>query len=132
MRQAVQFDALLDGEAHRTADLFMSGAEGNALVNQISCRGHGIQIARLRRFAHALAIEFEGGREPRNEIQHLRHKADGKDRLLGLLHVFIVGQRQPFELHRHRLRRAMNAPHLGANQLGQIGILLLRHRARSR
>ena len=60
-----------------------------------------------------------------------RHKIDCKCRLLRLLHVFIVGQRQSFQLQRDGLRRAVDAAHFGADQLRQVGILLLRHGARS-
>jgi hypothetical protein len=49
---------LFDGEAHGVADLLVRGAEGNALVDEISGRGHGIQVAGLRGFVHALAIEL--------------------------------------------------------------------------
>ncbi len=47
-RQIAQFDAFFDGEAHGVADLLVRRAEGNALVDKVSRRGHGIQIARLR------------------------------------------------------------------------------------
>src|SRR5215469_18457606 len=42
--QAVQFDALFDSEAHRLADFLVRFAEGNALVNEVSCSSHSIQI----------------------------------------------------------------------------------------
>src|SRR5271157_968695 len=41
--EIAQLDSLLNGEAHGIADLFVRGAEWNALVNEISCRGHCIQ-----------------------------------------------------------------------------------------
>ena len=56
--EVVQLDAFFDGEAHSIADLLVRGAEGNALVDEISGRGHGIEIAGLRGFVHALAIEL--------------------------------------------------------------------------
>ncbi len=46
-RQIAEFDAFFDGKANCIADLLVRGAEGNALVNEIGCRGHRIQIARL-------------------------------------------------------------------------------------
>ena len=120
-REIVQLDAFFEGEAHRVADLLVRSAERNALVDEIGSRGHGVQIAGLRSFAHALAIELKRRGKARHQREHLRHKLDGKSRLLGLLHVFIVGQRQAFELQRHCLRRAMNAADFGAQQLGESG-----------
>ncbi len=61
--------------------------------------------------------------------EHERNKFDGKDRLLGLLHVLIVGERQAFELQRDGLRGAVDASDLGADELGEVGIFLLRHGA---
>ncbi len=98
-------------------------------MNQISGSGHCIQIAGLRRIVHALAIELKGGGEVGQEGEHPRDKVRGEGRLLSLLHVLIVGQRQAFELKRDGLRRAVDAADLGADQLGKIGILLLRHGA---
>ena len=74
-------------------------------------------------------LNCESGGEARHKREHLRHKLDGKRRLLSLLHVFIVGQGQAFELQRDGLRCAVNAADLGADQLGEVGILLLRHGA---
>ena len=107
----------------------MRGAEGNALVDEVSGSGHRIQIARLRRLAHTLAIELKSSGEACYESEHLRNKFDGKGRLLGLLHIFIVGQRQAFELQSDSLGRAVDAADLGADQLGEVGILFLRHGA---
>src|ERR1035438_230907 len=56
--EIVQLDALFEGKAHGVADLLMRGAEGNALVNQIRSRSHGIQVAGVRGIVHALAIEL--------------------------------------------------------------------------
>ena len=58
-RQIVQLDTFFKGEAHRVSDLLVRGAEGNAFVNEVSCRCHGIQIARGCRGFHAFAIEVE-------------------------------------------------------------------------
>ena len=57
--QLVQFHALFQRKANRVADLLVRRAEGNALVHEVGRRGHRIQIARLRRLAHALAIELQ-------------------------------------------------------------------------
>ncbi len=124
-----EFDAFFKSEAHGVADLLVRGAEGNALVDEVSGGGHGIEIAGLRGFVHACAIELKGGGEAGHKREHLRNEVDAEGRLLRLLHVFIVGQRQAFELQRHCLRSAVNAADLGADQLSEVGIFLLRHGA---
>src|ERR1039458_9272727 len=59
--EAVKLNTLFKSEAHSFAHFFMSGAERNALVNQIGRRGHCIEEARLCCLAHAVAIELDGG-----------------------------------------------------------------------
>jgi len=127
--EVVEFDAFLKSEADGIADFLVRGAEWNSLVDEIGCGGHCIEVARLRGFIHTLAIELEGCGETRHEVEHCGHEFDGKSRLLSLLHVFIVGQGQPFELQCDGLRSSMDTADFCADELGEIGILLLRHGA---
>ncbi len=125
----VQLDAFFKGEANGVADLLVRGTEGNSLVHEVGGGGHGVEVAGLSRFAHAGEVELERRGEARYESQHLRHKFNGECRLLCLLHIFIVGQRQALQLQRDCLGSAVNASDFGANQFGEIGIFLLRHGA---
>src|SRR5580698_3293909 len=129
--EIAKLDAFLESEANGVTDLFMCGAEWNALVHEIRGGGHGVEIAGLRCIVHALAIELKRRSETSDEGEHGRHKLNLECRLLGLLHVFIVGQRQAFELQSDSFRGAVDSSDFGADQLGQIGIFLLRHGARS-
>ena len=128
-REITELDTFFERKAHGIADFLVSGAEGHAFVNEVGGRGHRVQIAGLRSITHAILIELEGGSKPGHELEHLRNKADRECRLLGLLHVFIVGQRQAFELQDDGLGRAVNAANFGANEFGEVGIFLLRHGA---
>src|SRR5580692_9700865 len=80
--EIAQLDAFLQSEADGSADFLVRGAEGNALVDEIGCGGHGIEITGLRGLSHALAIEVNGSGEARDKCQHGRHKLDGERRLL--------------------------------------------------
>ena len=61
-----EFDTFFNSEAHGMADLLVCRPEGNSLVDEIGGRGHGIQVALLRSFVHALAIELESGGKARD------------------------------------------------------------------
>ncbi len=67
--ERVEFDALFEREADGVADLLVRGAEGNAFVDEVSGRGHGVEIAGLRGVVHALAIELERGGEAGDETR---------------------------------------------------------------
>ena len=54
-----------------------------------------------------------------------------EDRLLGFLHVFVVGERKSLEQQRDRLCCAVKAADFGADEFGEVGIFLLRHGARA-
>jgi len=74
-RQVAEFHALFQRESNCIANLLVRGAERNVFVNEIRCRGHRVQIARLRRIVHAHKVELQGTRKPCHEIQHFGHKA---------------------------------------------------------
>jgi hypothetical protein len=68
---SVELDAFFEGEADGVADLLVRGAEGNALVDEVGSSGHGVEIAGLRGFFHALAIELKRGGEARHEPESI-------------------------------------------------------------
>ncbi len=49
-----------NADLHRLANLLVRQAEWNAALDQISGGRPGIHESRLRRFLHALVIEFDG------------------------------------------------------------------------
>src|SRR6185312_17204654 len=65
-------------------------------------------------------------------LEHSQHRVRRiEDRLLTFLKVLVISKRQPFNQHRQRRRRSKETSGLSPDQLGQVRILLLRHRARS-
>ena len=86
--------------------------------------------------AWPLPAAFFMAREVRLEIaDHAGHGGEPKlqrgkrveGRLLVLLHVLGVGERQPLHHHEQRDKGAGDAPGLGAHELGRVGVALLRH-----
>ena len=129
-RQLVQFDTFLQSVTNGVPDLFVRLAEGNAFVHKIGGRSHGVQIARLRGGLHAFVAETQSACESRQNLQHsLQRIGDFEDWLLRLLQVFIVCKRQPFQKCRESDGSAEKTAAFAAQQLGEIGILLLRHGA---
>ncbi len=60
--------------------------------------------------------------------KRVRERVDRVERrLLVLLHVLVVRERKPLERHEQRLQVAEDAPGLAAHELGEVGVLLLRH-----
>ena len=44
-----------------------------------------------------------------------------------LLHIFVVGQRQPFQGHHHAGQRALHATAFATDKLQGVRVFLLRH-----
>ena len=59
----------------------------------------------------------------------MRRHIGGEGRLLGFLHVFIVGEGQAFELRVTACGCAVEAADFGADEFGEVGVFLLRHGA---
>ena len=95
---------------HRFAHLFVSQAERNSAPHQISSAGPGVHESGLRRFLHALAIKFDSLHPAGGEGQKRKHGSGGvKERLLGFLQIFVVGQGQAFHRDQQRGRVADDA-----------------------
>src|SRR5580658_2667074 len=69
-REVVEFDAFLKRKSNGVADFLMRCAEGNALVNEIGCRAHGVKVAGLRGFLHTRKVELKSGGEACNKPNH--------------------------------------------------------------
>src|SRR5260370_25551438 len=128
LQLATRLEAKTDGRAY----LLMGLPEGNSLLREIGCSSHCVEIAGLRRDAHPVEAKAQRPREGR---QHAQDAFDGvgsvEDRLLTFLEVLVVGARKPFHQRGSPDCRAEKATGFAADQLGQIRVLLLRHRARA-
>ena len=85
-------------------------------------------IARACHFFHPRFI----GRHVAHHASHRRNaereRAQRIDRaVFVLLHVFLIGERQPLHHHEQRIECADDAAGLGAHQFGRVRIALLRH-----
>ncbi len=122
-------EAVADGAPH---DL-VGFAERHALAHEVvgEVRGRGVEGA--GGFAHAVDPERQALEHGR---QHPQHPLEGvhrvEERLLVLLHVGVVGQRQPFHRGQHGHQIAVETARLPADQLGHVRVLLLRHDRRAR
>src|SRR5277367_1967293 len=108
--QIVQLATLVQAIADSVANLLVRFTKGNTLVYKIRRSSHRIQKAALAGSAHALRAELERSRKFRQQLNRDVDSARrGKDRLLRLLHVFVVSQRKSLEQQRNRLCSAVDA-----------------------
>ncbi len=128
-RQLVEIDALVGGDADQPAGDVMGLAERQAdLADQPVGKIGRHRIIGRGDGAHALGVGLE-------VAHHAGHRRDAElqriggveQRLLVLLHVLAVGERQALEDGAQRHEGADDAADLGARQFGGIGIALLRH-----
>ena len=133
-RQRGQINPLRFGAGHQRSGNMMRLAEGQAKfahqpVSQIGGGGK----ARSGGDGQAVAV---GGHVPHHaghRCQRQHQRVCGVEHLfLVFLHVLGIGQRQTLHHREQRHRRPQNAPQLGAQQFGGIGIFLLRHDAAAR
>ena len=125
--EAVVF-AVLD---QRAGDL-VRVAEGDVLLDQPFGDIRGEREALRGELGHALGVEAqrrdhagEGGQ------QHLEGLDRVEDRLLVLLQVAVVRERQRLERGEQAGEVADQTPRLAARELGDVGVLLLRHDRRT-
>ena len=129
-RKIAELAAFVETIADGVADLLMRFAEGDALVDEIRGGSHGVEEAGGAGGAHASGAEDERAGERREHAHHfVGFGRSGEDRLLGLLQVFVVGEGQAFEQQGDGFRGSVDAADLGADELREVGVLLLRHRA---
>ena len=131
--QVRQRAAGVDRLAHEPRHDAVRLAERHAAAHeQVGDVGGGDQLVGGGR-GEALAVEGDPLEHPARRRQRELERVDGVEEvLLVLLHVLVVGQRQPVhdpveadEVRDHPRR-------LGAQQLGGVGVLLLRHDRRAR
>src|SRR5215470_10905729 len=129
-RQILKLASLLNTFLYCMGNGFMRLTKWDIPRDQIGGRRHGIHEASLAGSFHAFTVEF-----------HLAHKTGSnfhaaadcgcrvEERLLRLLHIFVVGKWKAFYCSQERHLVADNPRRLPANQLERIRILLLRHGA---
>ena len=97
-----------------------------------SARSVASSIGSRRGLAHARRVHAQRGDRARHHLERVAQRARGvEDRLLVLLEVAVVGERQALHDGEQRDQVADRAAGLAAHQLGDVGVLLLRHQARA-
>ena len=83
--------------------------------------------------AHPLDVELQRGDEARQHRQRLLRRLDGVvERLLRLLQILVVSERQPLADRQQRDQITDRASRLAAQELGDVGVALLRHERAAR
>ena len=132
-RQLLQLAPSVDAVAHHPADRVVSGAEAEAPAHEVVRQVGGVHEALLRGRGHALATDLQPVAQLPRHGQACRDRVDGvEQRLLVLLEVAVIGQRQPLHDGQERVQVAVHPPGLAADQLGHVGVLLLRHHGAAR
>jgi hypothetical protein len=85
-----------------------------------------------RRGLETIRAEGEGADHAGHDLERAAQRVRGvEERLLVLLEVAVVSERQPLEQGEQRHEVAGDAAGLAAHQLGHVGVLLLGHQARA-
>ena len=126
--QFLQGLILCDAVGDHAAGQLVGIPERHPLLGQVVGAVGGVDKALGGGAAHV-------GRQGLHGVQHggdgLEAEFQGihciKDGFLVLLHILVVGQRQTLHHHQQGVQVAVDAAGLAADQLGDIGVLLLRH-----
>ena len=131
-RHLLEPDAALERVAHDAPDDLVGLAERQALAHEIIGEIGGRREVLAGGGPHALGAEGERGQHGRQHAEDGQQGVDGvEERLLVLLHVGVVGQRQALHRRQHGHQVAVETAALAAHQLGHVGVLLLRHDRRA-
>ena len=123
-----QLAAALDRLADEAADDAVGLAEGHAPADeQVGDLGRGKHLV-AGCVLHALAVELDPGQHPGGRVEAELDRFDRvEERLLVLLHVLAVGQRQRVHDPEQGRVAGGDAGALGPQQLGRVRVELLRH-----
>ena len=125
--------AALDRVANQAADDPVRLAEGHPFANQEVGDLGGRQHLVAGGVLEALAVEGDPGEHPLGCVEAGLDRVDRvEQRLLVLLHVLAVGQRQRVHGAQQGEEVGRDPGALGAQQLGRVGVDLLRHDRRPR
>ena len=122
----------VERRAHEPADDAVGLAERHPLADQqVGDVGGGDHLVGGRG-GEPLAVEAQAGEQPLGRLEAELDRVDGvEQRLLVLLQVLGVGERERVQDAGERRQRAGDPRRLRAQQLGRVGVLLLRHQARA-
>ena len=129
----MQRQILFSGQRHEPAHDFMGFAERHATLHEPVGQISGEQQGVGSRLERALLAE-------RGPVEHLGENGQCvrggfhgiENRLLVFLHVAIVSERKPFHHREERHEVAIEPPGFPAGEFRDVGVLFLRHQARSR
>ena len=117
-------DAQIDQPAHDHIGL----PEGHPLFHQVIGTVGGVDKAARSRPLHVVPPDGQGVHHGGKDRQAHLHGVDGvKQGLLVLLHILVIGQRQPLHHGQQGDEVAVHPAGLAPDQLGHIGVLLLGH-----
>ena len=127
-RQVLELLAGLLARKHHVADDRVGLAEGHALAHEVISQVGGGHEAAQAAGTHVVAVDAHGAHHARAHVQGVRHGVGCvEDWLLVLLHVLVVGQRDALHGGEQAHQVAVDAARLAARELGEVGVLLLRH-----
>ena len=110
----------------------MGISEGNAVIYQIIGSICRICKASLCAGFHYIFSEGHRGDHPCKQGKTAFYRINSiKGKLLILLHIFIISQRNSLHSCQHGHQGSIDTAALSADQLGNIGVLLLGHNAAS-
>ena len=129
----VELAAELLAAPHAGAGDLVGHPERHALADQPLGDVGGEREALRRQLGHPAGVELQRRDHPgHRRQQHLQGVHGVEDRLLVLLQVAVVGQRQRLERREQPGQVPDQPAGLAAGELGDVGVLLLRHDARPR
>ncbi len=106
--------------------------ERHAFGDQVIRQLGGVGIALLRRFLATRAFHLNAVQHQRRHMQTVQPGVERIEQpFFVFLHIFVVGQRQPFQGHHHAGQRTLHAATLATDQLQRIRVFLLRHQGRA-
>ena len=112
---------------------FMRMTERKALLRQVVSQIRRRQMTEFRLLEHVLRLDAHGFYHSRGALQAIFQRFRRIDcPVLVFLKVLVVGKGKRLHGHQQRHQIADHATGLAANQLGKIGVLLLRHDGRTR
>ena len=125
----VELEIFVEAEADGVADDLVGLAEGHALVGEIGGGGHRVKVAGFGGALHNTEAELERAGEVGEDAEQAGEGVgDVEDLFLAFLEVFVVGEWEAFYQCRECRGGSQQPGGFAAGELGEVGVLLLRHR----
>ena len=127
-REIRQRGVRLDAVRHKLADDPVRVAEGNALFDEIIRAVGGVGEAAGRARLHDILAEGHRAEHGGEHGQALEKRIARVEKgLFVLLHILIIGERNPLHHRQQGDQIAVDAAGFAAQQLGDVRVFLLRH-----